>query len=213
MLESMYRLSSGRRGQGASRSARLACLLVAAVGVAAIVISGCTQSSPEYPLDWFGEMHYAPMWRPQEPPRLYPSSQSVETTGIEVPVTTEQAHNLKNPVPGGAATLQQAKVLFDINCVYCHGKQGYGDGVIAPYFKNVNSTPPADFRQSDDKTAGDLYYLMTYGVRDPQTLVGMPAFRYLLTETQRWTLAHMIMTIAGTEGKVEKPASGETEKP
>ncbi len=173
--------------------------LVLAVAPLALLLSACIPTTFEYPVDYFNEMHYQQSYRRQEPPVLAPPAGAVPVTGAEVLPTGPALAQLQSPIQATPENLARASVLYQRNCVYCHGPQGKADGIIAGYFKSYNVRVPLPYddpsvvAQSD----GQLYGTITNGIRDEQTLVGMPAFRNLLTSEERWLLVQQIRAFQG----------------
>jgi mono/diheme cytochrome c family protein len=190
----------GRPGRPVSRwpgtrwSARLLVLLLGLTGLAA-----CIPSTSEYPVDYFNEMHYQEAYRRQEPPVLSAPDGSVPITGGEPAYTPAELARLSNPVQPSADNLARAGVLYRRNCLMCHGQQGKADGIVAGYFGGLNAPVPKPY---DDPSVqamsdGQLYGILTNGIRNEQTLVGMPAWRGLLTPEERWLLVLQIRAFQG----------------
>ena len=62
-------------------------------------------------------------------------------------------------VPGNA---QNGKILYEQNCIRCHGEKGDGHGIDAQFL----TVKPKDFHvlESLSKTNGDLFAVIKYGV-------------------------------------------------
>lgn len=97
--------------------------------------------------------------------------------------------NRKNPVAPTASSMAEAKKLFTIDCVMCHGKEGDGKGDLAVSMK----LSPSDYR---DETAmkkftdGELFYIITNGKG------GMPAEGKRATPEQIWGLVNYVRSFA-----------------
>ena len=150
------------------------------------LLASCSQGA--YPGDIFPEMHHQASYRRLEPRRLAAPPDAVPINGGHVPYTFDEATQLSNPVPRSSQSVAQARDLYGVNCTMCHGQAGHGDGVIAAYFKSAGRVPPADFTSERvrSRTDGQLYWLVSNGIG------GMPAFRELLTDDQRWALIYFI---------------------
>jgi hypothetical protein len=81
----------------------------------------------------------------------------------------------------------------------CYGRAGRGDGILVGYFRAAGVRPAVDLSaaETQQKTDGELFYRISYGVRDEQTLAGMPPFRALLTVEERRVLVHYIRSLPG----------------
>jgi mono/diheme cytochrome c family protein len=97
-------------------------------------------------------------------------------------IIPERKSKVKNPVASDAASLAAGEQVYMKECAICHGETGKGDGPGA----KENKVLPLDF--ADPKIAsqadGALFWKITVG-RKP-----MPAFKKLLTDTQRWQVVN-----------------------
>jgi mono/diheme cytochrome c family protein len=85
--------------------------------------------------------------------------------------------------------LRQGEELFLEHCAVCHGEEGRGDG---PAAKGMNP-PPADFldlEHSRTYKVGEKFWIVSEGLPN----MGMPSFRDVLTEDERWYVIHFIHT-------------------
>lgn len=202
-------------------------LLFAAVAVVLLVAVGC-DSTNEYPIDFFSEMHYADSWHAQEPPRLDSPAGAIQVnqktlgtlaygpmvnTGPAEPInyTLDEAKALKNPLDGSSANLNAGSSLFTFNCVQCHGQKGLGldtpnpakgDAFMIIYFKAANTTLPQDQQIALPKNlTTDPVKSLSDGELYYYITNGighMPPFGNLLTPEQRWQL---VLHIRQLEGK------------
>ncbi len=170
----------------------------------ALLISGC--STGVYPLDVLTEMHYSQAFKAQEPPRLQPPAGSVPITGKEVAHPFSEYKNLK--APGQIATTysrQRGSDLYRVNCVFCHGTTGKGDGPLRTY---LTGFPPADLTGAvaQRSTEGEVFGFISYGGRIGFAVAPagapspspMPIFNKLLTEEERWILTlYVLRELAG----------------
>ena len=96
-----------------------------------------------------------------------------------------------NPIPPNRESIAAGSSLFITNCVPCHGIDGKGDG---PVGLTLNPRP-ADLTQHaipGVHTDAQLYEWITNGF--PGTR--MPAFKSVLSDTERWHLVNFIRTLA-----------------
>ena len=84
--------------------------------------------------------------------------------------TSAKAKSMTNPVHPSTEVYAEARAHFADHCAQCHANNGSGD---TPMGRNLYPKPP-DMRLplTQDKTDGELYHTIQYGVR----LSGMPAF-------------------------------------
>lgn len=141
--------------------------ILVAVALVALVVAGC-DSTNEYPIDFFSEMHYQLVYRGQQPPRLDSPPSAIAYNGGNSPIdgalepnasmvqagpagtpisrdepnyTLAQATTLKNPLPNDAATQALGAQLFSVNCAVCHGADGKGNGIAATLVFQANNKP------------------------------------------------------------------------
>jgi len=90
-----------------------------------------------------------------------------------------ESKDLKNPVAIDEKTTAQAKSLYALHCVDCHGAQGAGDG--------AKSRVDYDLRTIvDPLTDGELYWKITHGVGK------MPSFAGTLDDRGRWLMVNYL---------------------
>lgn len=158
----------------------------------ALLLTGCSQGA--YPADIFPEMHHQASYRRLEPSRPAPPSGSVPTSGGQAAYTFDEARRLNNPIPDTPQSRQHAMELYAVNCAMCHGQSGRGDGVVERYFAQSGAVPPVDFTSQRVRRRSDaeLWWLITNGIG------GMPAFRGLLADEERWTVLYAIHVAQGS---------------
>jgi mono/diheme cytochrome c family protein len=103
----------------------------------------------------------------------------------------------KSPLPDDAATVAKGKVVYDAQCVSCHGASGVGDGVAAKDLEKHpgDLTSPSVQAQSD----GALFWKITTG-RAPMT-----AFGDTLSVEQRWQVVRYVRTLTAKKLTVASP--------
>lgn len=100
----------------------------------------------------------------------------------------------RNPVPATAASVQQGRMLYQGNCLLCHGEKGAGDG---PWVEKLTVKPAdlSDRHMMSEMTDGEIFWKVSTG-RDP-----MPSFAENLTEEQRWHLVNYLRSLVkGSSG-------------
>jgi high-affinity iron transporter len=92
--------------------------------------------------------------------------------------------------PQRALSLDYGKILFEENCISCHGLRGAGDGPSA----DTLNPKPRDFTAPERMNActpWQFYQAITFGVEG----TAMPSFSEALDQRVRWNLAFYLMTL------------------
>jgi mono/diheme cytochrome c family protein len=107
---------------------------------------------------------------------------------LETPIAARPA--------ASSATVAKGKQVYEANCVQCHGAEGKGDGYGAPFLVPT----PRDFTGGQFKfrttasgllpTDDDLFRTISRGADG----TGMPPWKYLLTDDERWALVDYVKT-------------------
>ena len=103
-----------------------------------------------------------------------------------VPLTARFA---QNPTPDTPATVAFGRVLYQANCVVCHGPQGLGDGpaafTLVPRPFNLQIHVP-------QHAPGELFYWISEGV----VSTPMPGWKDKLSDTERWEIIRFLQALA-----------------
>ncbi|HEU4719105.1 MAG TPA: cytochrome c [Bacteroidia bacterium] len=101
----------------------------------------------------------------------------------------------KNPLPKCDSIEEEGKKLFEINCIYCHGPKGDGQGPLVTSNK-YGATPPNYATKYADGvlTDGHIYHVITYGKGN------MGSHAYQLTPEERWKVIEYVQRL-GRGGK------------
>ncbi|OIQ24560.1 MAG: hypothetical protein BM555_07060 [Crocinitomix sp. MedPE-SWsnd] len=101
------------------------------------------------------------------------------------------AHNDINPIPFSDDVLAEGKVLYERFCIHCHGEKGAGDGGVPSSGKYP---PPGAYNGPlKDKTAGDIFYTITYG----KGAMGSHASQ--VNKEERWKLVYYVQKLQGKD--------------
>ncbi len=113
----------------------------------------------------------------------------------------------EKPASGGSGNVEAGKVIYDKRCIFCHGKEGAGDGPASERF----SPKPRDFTMGLFKyrttpngmmpTDDDLFKVVSHGL--PGT--GMPAWDDVLSEQDRRDVVAYIKTFSERFAKQTEP--------
>lgn len=135
-------------------------------------------------IDWISFMEIQPAYKPMENPlpvadNSIPVEGAAYIPGMGAPV---------NPVEADDISIERGAQLYKINCVFCHGQAGMGDGVIGTFF----TYKPADLTSArvQDKSDGAIFLVISTGVAER-----MPALNENLTVRDRWDVVNFIRTL------------------
>ncbi|MGK5095298.1 cytochrome c [Deltaproteobacteria bacterium TL4] len=105
-----------------------------------------------------------------------------------MPVTTVPAEMAKrpNPIAQTPESVVRGSLVFNENCVSCHGKEGRGDGPAAAGF---NPKPANLLEMAKTRADGELAWRITNGFS------AMPAWNSVLKEEDIWHVVNFIKTL------------------
>ena len=95
--------------------------------------------------------------------------------------------HMQSPLPLNSDNLTGGAQTFKIYCTDCHGLSGDTSDMA----KRMFPQPPQLLESSEmvtGKPLGQVYWIVTNGIR----LTGMPEFKTVLSDTQRWQVAMML---------------------
>lgn len=95
------------------------------------------------------------------------------------------------------ALLKRGKIVFEENCLMCHGVKGMGDGPAARAIK----PRPRNFVEADFKfgnSPAQMFKTVSNGI--PGT--AMPPWKDVLPETDRWAVIHYERTFNPVKNNV-----------
>ncbi len=100
----------------------------------------------------------------------------------------EGAKQLKNPVAMTSESLRYGKLMYETNCIVCHGPQGYGNGYVVGSEKYPQ--PPAltsqRVRNWED---GEIYHVITHGQGR------MWSYKNNLYPLERWAVINYVRAL------------------
>jgi mono/diheme cytochrome c family protein len=119
----------------------------------------------------------------EEGPRLAAPVEAVPVQGPEL-IAGQPA---TEPLPATENSLQRGQVLFDINCVICHGQEGTGNGTVGHFFV----PPPADLTSEEAQglSSNTIFVVITQG----RGL--MPTLSENLSAAERWDVINYVRSL------------------
>lgn len=108
---------------------------------------------------------------------------------IPTPAVPFTARFMTNPVPDTQENIDAGRTHYQARCAVCHGPRALGDGpqafTLQPKPFNLQVHAPLH-------PTGEVYYWISEGVAG----TGMPAWKTVLTEEQRWQIIRYIDALA-----------------
>ncbi len=91
------------------------------------------------------------------------------------------------PVPADDKTYMAGAMVYNDNCVVCHGAPGQP---MPPFAKGMYPRPPQLFKGKGvtDDPPGETYWKVANGIR----LTGMPAFKGTLSDQEMWQVSVLL---------------------
>jgi mono/diheme cytochrome c family protein len=117
----------------------------------------------------------------------------VETAEPEadVAVPTEYA-GLTNPLEGNADAIEAGKVVYETNCLSCHGEKGMGDG---PAGASLSPKPGNLVEVAENDTVDRIFWRVSEGGMMEPFKSSMPAWKGVLSEDERWQVVSFVKTL------------------
>jgi len=103
-----------------------------------------------------------------------------------------------NPVMYTVDVKKEGKILYGKFCSHCHGEKGDGQGSVVANSNGAYPPPPSYGKQLKDKTAGEIFYSVTYG----KGLMGSHASQ--LSKEERWKVVHYVEVLQGKTKEFDK---------
>lgn len=91
--------------------------------------------------------------------------------------------SLKNPIPWSEKAEEEGKVLYERNCLHCHGEKGAGDGAVGKVYKGVPNYASDAYKNMND---GHVYHVITHGKGR------MWAHASQVNPEERWKIVHYV---------------------
>jgi mono/diheme cytochrome c family protein len=95
--------------------------------------------------------------------------------------------------------LKRGRDMFNVFCAPCHGRAGYGDGLVsarADALAEGTWTPPSDLHAETVRArpVGELFHYITAGVRN------MPAYDSQIRVPDRWAIVAYVKALQLSQG-------------
>lgn len=91
--------------------------------------------------------------------------------------------SLKNPIPWSEKAEDEGKVLYERNCLHCHGEKGAGDGAVGIVYKGVPNYASDAYKNMND---GHIYHVITHGKGR------MWSHASQVNPEERWKIVHYV---------------------
>jgi mono/diheme cytochrome c family protein len=121
--------------------------------------------------------------------------------GREVPA---MAAALTSPFATGAPTVKNGADVYAINCAFCHGVAGKGDGQVSESY--TPRAPDLTTMAVQALTPGTLFYNVTNGIVStplPETKKYLPrdwhSFKGTISESDRWAVVAFVKSLRSPE--------------
>jgi mono/diheme cytochrome c family protein len=135
-------------------------------------------------IEWVTFMEIQPSYDAQEDPLPVPA----RSIPVDGPVSIPNMGAPVNPVVTDQVSVERGRILYELNCVMCHGVTGEGNGQVAALLANKPANLTLDVTQN--KSDGALFLTLTNGVTDR-----MPSMIENLTMRDRWDVVNYMRTL------------------
>ena len=132
--------------------------------------------------------------------RVAPPDSVAQRAGTLIQRIAAATGTALDPFPNRPPSLARGAVVFQEQCVPCHGPTGRGDG---PKARQLQGPPPASLADAKAMSAVspvDVYRKVTIGVAG----TAMPQFEETLSPEDRWAVATYVGTLRATQGLVRE---------
>ena len=119
----------------------------------------------------------------KDPPSALETVLARTARDMAIPASAKSA---KNPYPATPENITAGLQHFADHCAACHGNDGSGNSEMGPNL--YPKTPDMRLAQTQDLTDGEIYYIITNGVR----MTGMPGWGQSHSAEDTWKLVLFI---------------------
>ena len=163
---------------------------IGAAAVATVILAFVSGKSFAMPWSW--DMFTQPSYKAQKGPAITRPAGTIPFNKRPLKLKDRsEAVSVINPFKPAAESVERGRAKFTTYCAVCHGNSGKGDGTVGKKY-----VPPTDLTSKyvQDKTAGDIFYTITYG-----GLAVMPAYGDSVSEEDRWHIVNYIKYALGAK--------------
>lgn len=116
-------------------------------------------------------------------------TEAVVTADIEVPA---EYAGMTNPFESDTDAVEAGKIVYESNCLSCHGESGTGDG---PAGASLNPKPGDLKEVAANDSVDRIFWRITEGGMMEPFNSSMPAWKGVLSEDERWQVVSYIQTL------------------
>jgi putative copper resistance protein D len=111
------------------------------------------------------------------------------------PGGSPEGKKLKNPVASSAASIAAGQQSFQKRCAFCHGKDGAGNGPMAP--KGTSPSNLIDETWDRGDTDGEIFLVLRDGAGPKFDMKG---YKGKVPDTELWNVVNYLKSL-GAKGK------------
>jgi mono/diheme cytochrome c family protein len=101
----------------------------------------------------------------------------------------DRTSELASPIAASAESVSAGRAIYQQRCLPCHGPRGRGDG---PAGAALDPRPADLVLHVPQHPDGELFYFISRGIPGS----AMPAWRDVLSETERWEVVTYLRALA-----------------
>ncbi len=111
----------------------------------------------------------------------------------------------KAPLAFTASLLKKGQERYDIYCSPCHGRSGYGQGIVV----KKGFLPPPSFHidRLRDSADGYIFDVITNGIRN------MPSYKYQIPVADRWAIVAYFRALQRSQNATRNDIPDDVRKP
>jgi mono/diheme cytochrome c family protein len=123
---------------------------------------------------------------------------------------------MTNPFGTGARTTKEGAGVYALNCAFCHGTTGRGDGPVSESY--TPRAPDLTAASVQSQSPGALFYHVTNGIVStplPETKKYLPrewhSFKGTISERERWAVVTFVKNLRSPEAAAMVQSAGTTD--